>query len=338
MDARAFAAMPPGSLAYRLLDRWQRRFPLDERPWSVIAAALGSSEDAVLDVARRAAAAGVLARVGAVFRPNTVGASTLAAFAVPPGQLDAIAARVSAHPEVNHNYAREHAVNLWFVAAAPDADALVRALDAIERDGGLPLLRLPLVRDYAIDLGFPLAGRRAAPSPTERPTAPLALDARDRRLLAALDDGLALVARPWADLARRAGVTDGWARVRIAQWLNLGAIARLGLVLRHRPLGWTANAMCVWDVPDEQADALGLALAGEDGVTLAYRRARDGAWRHNLYAMIHGRERAAVEDRRDAIAARLGLDRHPHATLFSTRAYVQRGARYGRAETATAAA
>ena len=72
-----------------------------------------------------------MSRVGAVVRPNTVGASTLAAMAVPPRDLERVAALVSGYAEVNHNYEREHRLNLWFVVAAPDSARLQQVLDEI---------------------------------------------------------------------------------------------------------------------------------------------------------------------------------------------------------------
>lgn len=330
MDATLPVA-PLSDLERRLVDGFQRDFPLVARPWSTIAARLGTTEKDVLGIVSRRLADGVLSRVGAVFRPNVIGASTLAAMAVPAGRLEAVAAIVSSHPEVNHNYEREHAVNLWFVATATDVHALDVALDAIEREAGLPVLRLPLVRDYWIDLGFPLDGNGHRPSSAGAPRAVerLPLDSRDRDLVRALEPGLEPETRPFAALGRRAALCEASVLARLAEWQKRGAISRFGLVVHHRSVGFDANAMCVWDVPDDLADAAGLALARERGVTLAYRRARAAGWPYNLYAMIHGRDRAVVAARRDAIAASTGLDRHPHAVLFSTRAFKQRGARYG---------
>ena len=319
----------------RLIDGWQRGFPLCERPYATIARRLGTDEDEVLSALSDRLADGVVSRIGAVFRPNVVGASTLAAIRVPRERLEEVAALVSARAEVHHNYEREHAINLWFVAAAQDEQRLHEALEAIERESGLDVLRLPLERDYWIDLGFGMDGVVAHRMRTSRGRAspgPVVLDARDERLIAALDDGLAPVSRPYDELARRADLTEAYVCVRIADWLNRGVISRFGLVVRHRPLGWTANAMCVWDVPAGEVDALGAALAAEQGVTLAYRRARADGWPYNLYAMIHGCDRDAVTARREAIAATLGLDRHRHDVLFSLAAYKQRGARYGRGD------
>lgn len=140
----------------RLLNDFQRDFPLDPRPYAALADRLGVSEQQVLEALRALQHSGTVARVGPVFRPNRVGVSTLAAMAVPPERLAEIADLVSACPAVNHNYEREHRFNLWFVMTAPDRDQLQRDLDDIERRTGFALLDLPLEEDYHIDLGFEL--------------------------------------------------------------------------------------------------------------------------------------------------------------------------------------
>lgn len=140
----------------RLLDDYQHGFPLVPRPYRAVADALGIDEDDVLARLARLKATGRIDRIGAVIRPHSLGASTLAAIAVPEDRLDDVAALVTARPEVNHCYAREHAINLWFVAVAADGPALARCLAGIARETGLPVLDLPLVEGYHIDLGFPL--------------------------------------------------------------------------------------------------------------------------------------------------------------------------------------
>ena len=140
----------------RLLDDYQRDFPLEPRPFARIAQALGVSEQQVLDALGHLQENAVVSRVGPVFRPNRVGVSTLAALAVPRESLADVAAIVNAFAEVNHNYEREHDYNLWFVVTARDAAHLERVLEAIATATGLRPLNLPLLEDYFIDLGFRL--------------------------------------------------------------------------------------------------------------------------------------------------------------------------------------
>jgi DNA-binding Lrp family transcriptional regulator len=140
----------------RLLNDFQSGFPLVERPFAAIAAQLGVDEAQVITRLDRLRAAGAVSRVGPVLRPRRVGASTLAAMAVPPERLARVAELVSGYPEVNHNYEREHRFNLWFVLTAADEDQLAAVLDEIGTRTGIQVLDLPMLEEYHIDLGFPL--------------------------------------------------------------------------------------------------------------------------------------------------------------------------------------
>lgn len=142
------------TLEKRLLNEFQRDFPLSPAPYAEIARRVGVSEAEVVETLARLTASGAISRVGPVIRPHSIGVSTLAAMRVPPERLEEIAALVSEYPEVNHNYEREHDVNLWFVLAAPTKQRLRQVLSDIERRAGLAVLDLPLLADYHIDLGF----------------------------------------------------------------------------------------------------------------------------------------------------------------------------------------
>jgi len=146
----------PGSLEHRLLNDFQRDFPLEPRPFAVIGQALGLDEQDVIERLEELKASGSIGRVGAAVRPGTVGASTLAAIRVPDARLAEVAEIVTAFPEVNHNYEREHDVNLWFVVTAPDESALTGVLDAISEATGLEVMDLRLLTPFHIDLGFDL--------------------------------------------------------------------------------------------------------------------------------------------------------------------------------------
>ena len=319
------------SLDFRLINEFQRDFPLEPQPFAEIAYRLCVDEETVLAALQRLRAAGVVSRVGAVFAPRRVGASTLAALAAPPERLEEIAARVSGRPEVNHNYEREHRYNLWFVVTACDETHMARALEAIEGDTGCKVISLPLEHEFYIDLGFDLAGVCKSPAPGRRieSESARALSAIEKRLMGALQHGLDLVPRPFDRLGEPAGLDETETIAALKRWRGEGLIKRFGVVVRHHELGYTANAMVVWDLPDAEVERIGGLLAAEPEVTLCYQRRRHRPeWPYNLYCMIHGRERAGVERAVAALRERFGLSDYPHAILFSRRRFKQRGAHY----------
>jgi DNA-binding Lrp family transcriptional regulator len=144
------------ALEQRLLNEFQHGLPLSSEPWADIARQLGVYETTVLETLVRLQTEGVISRVGAVFQPNRIGVSTLAAMAVPEAELQQIAEIVSDFAEVNHNYEREHRYNLWFVVVAADDVSLRAVLAQIEERCGYALLDLPLQNEFFIDLGFDL--------------------------------------------------------------------------------------------------------------------------------------------------------------------------------------
>lgn len=151
----------------------------------------------------------------------------------------------------------------------------------------------------------------------------------DTRLIAAIQHGLPLVPRPYAVLAREIGCSETEVMSRLKRMLNDGTLKRLGVVVRHHELGYRANAMVVWDVPDDRVTEFGYRIAGFDFITLCYRRARHlPEWPYNLYAMIHGRNRHSVLQKIDDLIKTCGLDDFTHEVLFSQRRFKQRGARY----------
>ena len=140
-----------------LLNNFQQGFPLSARPYADLAEQLGVSEQEVIQTLKELQDNKTISRVGPVFRVGSVGASTLAAMAVPENRLEEVAALVNEYDAVNHNYEREHGFNLWFVATAADEDDLQDTLRDIEQRSGLEVMYLPMLEDYHIDLGFELS-------------------------------------------------------------------------------------------------------------------------------------------------------------------------------------
>jgi DNA-binding Lrp family transcriptional regulator len=325
-------ACQPFSLKLMLLNDWQRDFPLVDEPFALVAQRCGSSTDAVLAGYQQLAREGALSRIGGVWAAGAGGAALLCAMRVPPDRLAAVAQQVSSHPAVNHNYEREHAFNLWFVATGRSAAAVEASVAAMERETGLQALRLPMRRVYRIDLGFDLKHNatqpRARHSETRASVPPV--EEADAQLAALAEAGLPLTARPYDVWAQTLGSTPATVLQTLQRWVAHGTLRRFGVVVRHHEVGFDQNAMTVFDVPDAQVDACGAALARQAGVTLCYQRARAPGWPYNLYCMVHGRERAAVQAQIAQAMAQCALADYPHAVLFSRQRFKQAGGRYFR--------
>lgn len=309
----------------RLLDDWQRDFPIIPRPFEPLAAELGISVDDVLARLNAMQDAGRVSRLGATIAPNAISASTLAAVAAPPERLEEVAAIIGAQAGVNHNYQREDDWNLWFVATGPDRADVDASLKQIQDVTGLRVLDLRLMRPFNVDLGFRMDGPRQLVPP--RPVDLSVLVDGDRELLQVLSRGMPITARSYWDLATNLGRSESEVLDRIETLHDAGIISRLGVIVRHRALGWSANAMVVWDLPETQVEAAGQALAALNGVTLAYeRRPVPDVWPYRLYNMVHARTRSAAQEVIDAATALPELADAKHKVLFSTRCFKQTGA------------
>ena len=313
-------------LDYALLDGWQRSFPLVSRPFAEIAAKLELSEEEVLGRLRRLTREGAITRIGATCRPNTAGASTLAAVAAPELRIESVAAEIGAEPGVNHSYQRENHWNIWFVVTGPDRAYVDATLERIRLHTGLEVLDLPLVQPFNICLGFDLDGAGQMPT-TRQSVDTTVLQPGDREIMQGLSSGLEIVSTPFAALADRLNRTEEEVLERISVLAGAGMLTRIGVIVRHRALGWRSNAMVVWELPPEEAARVGPALAAVRGVTLCYqRRPMAGVWPYTLYCMIHARSRAEAMAVLDRVCEETPLAGVPHQVLFSLRCFKQMGA------------
>ncbi len=155
-------------------------------------------------------------------------------------------------------------------------------------------------------------------------------DPADLALILCVQDGLPLVARPFAAVGVQIGLSEDEVLARLTRLIKIGDIRRLGVVVRHHELGYRANAMVVWNIPDARVTEVGRSIGQQTFVTLCYRRPRrPPRWPYNLFCMIHGHDRDEVTRNLDHLVETCHLEAIPHAILFSKRRFKQRGARYG---------
>jgi DNA-binding Lrp family transcriptional regulator len=154
------------------------------------------------------------------------------------------------------------------------------------------------------------------------------IDTADRAIIAATQDGLPLVPRPFDEIAQVTGLSAKEVMVRFKRMQRDGIVRRIAAVPNHFALGLRFNGMTVWDVDDAKVATLGLEIGALDFVTHCYRRPRvAGAWPYNLFAMVHGNTRQEVEQKTARIAALLGDSCRASDVLYSKRILKKTGLR-----------
>lgn len=161
----------------------------------------------------------------------------------------------------------------------------------------------------------------------------MTLDATDRRIVAAAQGGLPLVARPFAALADETGMSEAQLIARLAKMQTEGVIRRIAAAPNHYRLGVTANGMTVWDLDDDRAAGLGQQVGALTFVSHCYLRPRAPGWPYTLFAMVHGSDRTEVETKRAEIAVLLGNAVRGSDILYSTRILKKTGLRLAQKET-----
>jgi DNA-binding Lrp family transcriptional regulator len=321
-----------------LIDEFQSDFPIQERPFEAVGDTLRVSAETALDRVKTLRDDGIFRRFGPVLNPPVIGSSTLAAVSAPEDRFDEVAEVINEYRQVNHNYARDHEWNMWFVVTAGSRQRRDEILADIEDRTGCSVLVLPMLTDYYIDLEFPVVnGDRFARESLEttdasatriREDAAVDLSELDRRLLLEIQTGFPLVATPYRNVADAvdADVSDVLSAIKRLQ--RTGCIKRIGCVVNHIVTGFDNNCMVVWNVPDDALDKRGQAVGELPYVTLCYHRPRRPGqdWQYNLFTMIHGREASVVDQKIDELATE-HLP-YEHDRLYSTATLKQTGARY----------
>ncbi len=302
-----------------IINNFQKGFPLCSNPYLTIAQKLNSInatanvEEQITELSVHSAItdldnSGVISRIGPVFDHKKAGASTLAALAVKEEDLDKVASIVNQFEQVNHNYARgshfdKTNYNLWFVVTASDPVALNNVLTRIELLTGLKVLILPMEASYHLDLAFAInVTGNASPKFNEEPLPNAVIDntaqlseIKKSQLRKLIETGLPKLLKPYEELAKNVDCSEHQVITQLLNWQQSGLVRRFGLVVKHRKLGYNANAMVVWNIDSDKVDAIAAKLAKREEVSLCYRRPRRlPDWPYNLFCMIHGTDKDLV--------------------------------------------
>lgn len=138
-----------------IINELQGDFPICEHPFAVAAERLGITEQTLISRISTLLDQGILSRFGPMYHAERLGgALTLAAMSIPETDFERVTAMVNAHPEVAHNYAREHEFNMWFVLATETTAQIAKVISAIEQESGYPVFNMPKQEEFYLNLRF----------------------------------------------------------------------------------------------------------------------------------------------------------------------------------------
>ena len=317
-----------------LLERLQADFPLmTPRPFAALGRSLHLEEAEVLARVSRLKEASVIRQISAIFDTRRLGyQSTLVAFRVADAALEDVAAQVSAHPGVSHSYARPHHYNLWFTLAVPPGQEVAAEVGRLARQTGVDdWLNLPSLRVFKIKTHFKLKKEGSAPGPVEQPDRltqqTRAFIPSDIPFVRALQRDLPVITRPFSEAAAKLGLSEERLLDKARELEAAGIMRRFGAVLRHRRVGYMANGMACWIVPESRMEEVGRLAAEFPQVSHCYQRPTyPPRWPYNLFTMIHGQGKEEVEAVATAIAR--GTSVEDYVILYSTTEYKKERVKY----------
>jgi DNA-binding Lrp family transcriptional regulator len=276
-------------------------------------------------------------RVGPVLNPPVIGSSALGALKAPCNRFDEVADIINGLVKINHNYERDHRLNIWFVVTASTPEERSEVFERIAEKTGCEPLRLPMETEYYVDLAFPVVNddrwarektrEKADTEPKPVEDEPEDLSELEATVVLAIQDGLPVSNTPYADLASSVDASREDVIRTLRSLSEKNCIKRTGLVVNHHAVGFDSNCMVVWRVPRMEVDTYGRIAGSKPYVTYCCHRApRSGrGWDYTMFTMIHGRDPDAVDRRIDELAEDVPFK---HERLETVSMLKQTGVRY----------
>ena len=280
----------------RLCNELQIGLPIAERPFAILARILKANEAKVLEHTRQLVKLGVIRRLGVSINWRAIGkASTLVAAHIEQKDLKKVILAVNKLQSVSHNYLREHYYDLWFTLRADSQKDLETILKKLSKRFGAAFNSLPVVRTFKLDARFDATsdGKRLLTGCRTLNAECCSLCSIDERILKRLQGGLKVVKRPF-NFPGRDSFENYDALLHIAGMIDDGVINRLGAMVNHNKLGFTANAMFACKTEKSRVVKIGEKLATLGIVSHCYERKTFNGWPYNIFAMMHGSNMADI--------------------------------------------
>ncbi|MBM3904907.1 MAG: Lrp/AsnC family transcriptional regulator [Thaumarchaeota archaeon] len=309
-----------------ILNEIQWSFPLVPEPYRALAEKFNITHEEMKKRITNLKSTGVLRQLSAIFDTRRLGyKSSLVAMAITPDKLDYVASQINRHPGVSHNYERNHEYNLWFTLATPPGSDLKTEVDKFSKLPGILKVRLlPTIKLFKIGVKLDMVDdKKKEIAPTEEKKkiteVKFAPTEDDKEFIRHLQKDLPVVDRPFLPAANALGMTEEQVFEKLAYYEEIGVMRRYAAILRHRDVGFVANGMIVWRVPEDQIEPVGAKLGAFPQISHCYQRPVYPDWPYNVFSMVHCKSIPEAEEMAKDIQKHISVD--DYRILFSSREF-----------------
>lgn len=314
------------NLDKEILNEIQWTFPLVSQPYHEIAKKFNVSVEEIKKHLIHLKQTGILRQLSAIFDTRRLGyKSSLVAMEIEPDKLDFIASQINRHPGVSHNYERNHQFNLWFTLAVPPGSDLKSEVDKFSKLDGIKKVRLlPTIQLFKIGVKLDMVDeKKHEVKPTEEKKKILNVKfvptEEDKEFIRELQKDLEIINKPFLKAAQKLGITEEQLFEKLKHYENIGVMRRYAAILRHRDVGFIANGMIVWKVPEERITEVGEKLGAFPQISHCYQRPVYQDWPYNVFSMIHCKSEEEAKNMAKQIQKEVHVDEY--MILFSAREF-----------------
>ena len=309
-----------------LLNEIQWTFPLVTRPFDTIAKKFDTTPEIIKEKLNNLKEIGVLRQLSAIFDTRKLGyTSSLVAMEIEHDKLDYVASQINRHPGVSHNYERDHQFNLWFTLAVPPGADLNSELEKFNVLKGIKKVRmLPTLQLFKIGVKLDMVDDKkheVAPTEEKKEIKNIKFEPteEDKDFIRELQKDMEIIDEPFVNAAKNLGITEDELFSKMKHYESMGVLRRFAAILRHRQVGFTANGMIVWKVPEDRITSVGETLGSFPQVSHCYERPTYDDWPYNVFSMIHCKTHDEAYEVAKIIQDQ--IDVNEYKILFSSREF-----------------
>jgi DNA-binding Lrp family transcriptional regulator len=309
-----------------LLNEIQWTFPLVTRPFDAIAKKFDTTPQIVKEHLNHLKEVGILRQLSAIFDTRKLGyTSSLVAMEIEHDKLEHVASQINRHPGVSHNYEREHQFNLWFTLAVPPGSDLKTEVDKFNVLKGIKKVRmLPTLQLFKIGVKLDMVDEKKhdiAPTEEKKEIKNVKFEPteQDKDFIRELQKDMEIIDEPFVKAANNLGITENELFEKMKHYEDNGIMRRFAAILRHRKVGFTANGMIVWKVPEDRISEVGEKLGAFPQISHCYERPTYSDWPYNVFSMIHCKTQDEAHEMAKTIQDQINVDEY--RILFSSREF-----------------